>query len=470
MSRFYFNLIYINKSTKEKGKERKMYCEHCGKKVEECICEKKDTIINEEKTKKGNFKFEPWMVGVFAVLLVLVIATLFTSGGEKIDLKAFINTRPEIHGLNGKARIEISELFDSSSLESALLEGLEKTDSSNAENMSEDDLEALFAEVGEGFLACEEAMNDIEVKVWKNGVEVEELCELSNGDKIKVEASSKNPVNSVLDVKFKTGSAEFTIEGLTDGEAVDIFSLVEMEVQFFGTDGNGKAQLDWDSEVLSELDFDFHMEKGTELCNEDEVKVILDYDTETWEDAGYYPTEEYKIYIVDGLNKLVSTESDISEEMLNTMKAEVENALKEEAKSEWRDGISIENMTYLGSYFLNKKQGNMSLGASNIIYLVYKVDVFENFAPNGGEDTHFSYYYYGSFEGLQMDQDGNVDLEIAYRDECWNGFYRRVCMGTSFIESDVLVNYNGYETLADLYEDCVEEYSDQYDYESTVKE
>lgn len=448
-----------------------MFCEYCGKELQEnelCDCRKKVNAFT--NIAKGNKTIKPWMLGVAALVIIVIVAALFLTGKEKVDLAAYINSQPEMRGLNGKATIEFSDLFDDSALETDLLEGLDKTDASKVENMSEDQLESLFASAGEGFLECEQAVNDIEIRVWKDGEEVWELTELSNGMKIKVEASSVNPVNDYLGKSFQTGTVTFTVEGLTDGQAVNVFELVGMQVSFFGTDGNGRAGIEWDEEALQDLYVNFYVENNDECSNGDEIKVVLDYDAEEWEAQGYFPVEESRTYVVEGLNSVLTSIGDIPEEQLDEMKAEVENTLKKQAETDWKDGISIENMTYLGSYLLTKKSGSTTLGAPSILYMVYQVDVFENFAPNGGEDTHFSYYYYGSYEGLQLDLDGKINMEMAYKNECWNGFTRRVNVNSSILLGTELISYDGFEKLEDLFETCVAAYADQYHYESTVTE
>lgn len=448
-----------------------MFCEHCGKELknnEACTCQ--DSKDNLKKV-NGNKKAPKSLIMIGAVVVVILIAAiaLFSSKTEQINLADYIDVQPKITGLNGKAKIKMSALFDDNALESYLLEGMGDKDSKDVENMSDEDFEALLMSAGEGFLECEQAVKDIELTVWKNGTEVLELIDLSNGDTIKVQASSVNPVNKYLDKNFKTGSAEFKIEGLLDGQTLDVFADVDMQVNFVGTNGNGQAILNWNREAFPELSIDFHVEDTTAFSNGDEVTVVLDYDSEQWELNGYMPAEESKTYIVDGLQGMLTAIEDISEEQLEEMKANVEKFLKEEAENEWRDGISIEGMTYLGSYLLNKKEGDMGLGAPNILYLVYKVDAFENFASAGGEDTHFSYYYCASYEGLMMNEEGKVDLETAYFNQCWDSFSRDVCMGSSMMLYSVMVDYDGFETLEELFETCVENYSDQYYYASTIE-
>lgn len=444
-----------------------MYCKHCGKELqnnEACTCQESK---NDLKKKNGNKKLI--IIGVAVLVILIAVIGLSSSKTETIDLAAYINTQPEISGLNGKALIEMSELFDESALETYLLEGIGTKDSSDIENMSDEEFEALLGEFGEGASECEQAAKDIEITVWKDGTKVQELTELSNGTKIKVEVSSLNPTNKNLDKKFKTGTVEFTVKGLLDGQEINVFDEVGMDVSFVGTDGNGQVILNWDKDAFSELSIEFHVENATDCRNGDEIKVVLDYDNEEWEENGYMPSEEYRTYTVEGLAALLTAIEDISDKQLEEMKATVEATLTNKAENEWRDGISIEGMTYLGSYLLNKKEGGSALGSPNILYLVYQVDVFENFAPDGGEDSHFSYYYCASYENLMLDQNGNLDLETAYFSECWDGFIRDVCMGDSFLLYSVMVDYDGYETLEELVDTCIGNYADQYSYTTTVE-
>ena len=238
------------------------------------------------------------LIGSVAVIAVVGIF-LGTTRKEKVDLKEYINVQPEIKGFNGKASIEKSTLFDEGAVRTYLHSGVEE-DLADMKNTSDEELVLRTAEY---MVECEQAVEDMKVTVWKDGTEVQELTELSNGTVVKVEVSSINPENEYLNKTFKTGTAEFTVEGLDDGQEIDVFAETEMEVSFSGVDGDGHMNIDWSREMLPEVCLDFYVEDGYDgYSNGDEVELIMDYDIDEWTEKGYYPKETSWIYTVEGLS------------------------------------------------------------------------------------------------------------------------------------------------------------------------
>lgn len=457
-----------------------MYCEFCGKKLENgasCDCPEAVKKMGSGKEKNniniGGMtikRMNPKMIIVVAVVLIAIIAGAFMSGGmKKIELVQYLDTEPDISGLNRKGIIHISSLFDASGLETDLIEGMEKISEEELEDMDEDDFALLFADMGERYTECEQAVDAVFLTVRKNGEEVNELVELSNGDVIEVEIQSVNPTNKYLKTKFKEGTVEFTVEGLMDGQAVDVFGKTGLKLNFVGVNGNGVPMFDYDQEALAELDFTFAIKDRTNgYCNGDILEVVVDYNEAAWEIKGYYLLEESKTFTVEGLASYISDLEEISEAQLEKLKANVETKFYEEAKG-WREGVSVEGITYLGSYLMCQKEGVSSfLAAPNLLYMVYKIDVFENFSPNKGDDNHFSYYYYGGYEGVLGASDESMDLTITYETDCWDSFSREVKTSGEYLEIWRDLYYTGYETLEELVQDCVLDYADQYTYVTDV--
>lgn len=407
-----------------------------------------------------------------AIILIAVVSGVFLlTGPENVNLKDYLNASPEISGLSGRATIDMSELFDDSAFSSDLTDSLITTGSEELKNMSDEELEVLFEKQAEIYSECEKAVKDITISIWKNGKEVSSLNDLSNGDVIKVEASSKTPDNAFFDKKFKKGSIQFTVNGLTEGKSVDAFDNANFEIKYIGVDGSGIVVVNWDAAAMPDLKVEFIVKDNTySYSNGDNVEIMVSYDKATWEEKGYYPKEETRVYTVEGLNSYVKSVDEISDEQFGQLKALAEAALKNESKREWIDGVSIENITYLGSYFLNRKESAEHFGPANMLYLVYKVDVLEDFTANGGESNRISYYYYGAYEGVTANDKGVVDTDSIHLNTCKNTFSREVKTSSSAWFGQSYIYYYGYEKLNNLFSACVEDYVDQYSYVSTVEE
>lgn len=451
-----------------------MYCEKCGKPLKEdgtCTCSESMKEVQKNTEKKGNNKSPNKMIlmGAIALVIVIAVALLATSGTNKIALKDYINCEPEIIGLNGSASIDISSLFDRSALEATLFESMETVQNFyELEEMSDDELTSLMASASENAMAYEQIMDDIVITVWVDDTEVEVLENLSNGNVIKIEAKSLNPTNKQLGVQLKTGTAKFEIQGLTDGQAIDVFEEASLKVVFTGINGSGRTKLEWDYEFMPELEFDFMVEEGFNLTNGDEINILLNYDESLWVSYGYFPVEEWKTYTVEGLSELLTSIESIPEEQLLVMNDTVEAHLNELQESDWREGTSIKGITYVGSYLLTKNPDNHDMGPENMLELVYKVDAFENYAPEGGEDSLFSFYFCNIYEDVVLDEEGNLDLDESESYYPFASFNRRVCMGNSILWGNVLVNYDGYESFDELFEDRVNAYSDEYTYVTDI--
>lgn len=416
-------------------------------------------------------KHKKIILPVAAILIVAVMLGIFLlSGMKSVELKNYLNASPEITGLSGRASMDMDELFDESEFSAVLLDGVADASLDELENMTMDELNALFEKKSEIYEEYDKVMESIQIKVWKNGEVISELTNLANGDVIKVEASSNASDTKFFDKKFKTGSIQFKIEGLTEGKSVDVFSMAEFEISFGGVNGSGKVIPNWNAEGMADLPARFYVKDNTNAySNGDKVEIVVEYDVEEWTSKGYYPREEYRIFTVEGLAAYVTSLDDISNAQLEEMKTSVENEIRKDAAEKWYKGISIEKVSYVGSCLLNKREGSMFYGPENMLYMVFKVDVYENFGPDGGEDTHFSYYTYGLYEGLLIDETKAIELENASISLCWADFGREIKANSSAVFGYSMVYYNGYETLEAFLQNNVKAYEDKYSNEATIK-
>ena len=95
----------------------------------------------------------------------------------------------------------------------------------------------------------------------------------------------------------------------------------------------------------------------------------------------------------------------------------------------------------------------------NILYLIYKIDVTT-------ATESFSYYWYLKYENITVLPDGSVS--INYQDyEAPYASYFFGLSGEGFVKDGLC--YEGYETLDDLYNNCVTKVVDRYACENTVK-
>lgn len=449
-----------------------MFCMHCGRELDEngnCICEESKKATKKVAMKlPGKEKMNPkLLITIVAVVVFAVVAgILLSTSTPTLELGTYLDADPYISGLNGKATISTGSLFNDADLEQDLMKLI--SSDKDVDRLSDKEMELMFTESMSNLMLIDEVLDTVIFTLEKNGQEVDELTNLSNGDVIKVKASVPSANIKELNVRLESGEIEFTIKGLMDAKEVAVFENAKLEVTFAGMNGSGKVLLGYISDAMPDLRVEFEVVNNTyAYSNGDVVEVALRYNQSDWETKGYVPKETSRTYTVEGLGEALTSSDELSEDIWELMKTRVENELKSQAEEDWYDGVSITNLNYLGNYVLTRKDGASGFGPDNLIYLVYQVEAFENFALTGGEDHRVTYYYYGLYEGVTVGGDGSVNVDSLTLSGPWHSIWRDANTNGTWI-GIVTLTYDGYETLDELYEECVTDYADQYNCESTV--
>ena len=258
----------------------------------------------------------------------------------------------------------------------------------------------------------------------------------------------------------------FTVEGLQEAQEIDPFA--EIELTYSGTAPNGEVSLANHAEdsLLSNLRYEVEPTNG--LDNGDTVTVSLP-NVDTGESRRYYLTnfgvvftETQKTYTVEGLGAYVTSLSEVAAdtETLDEMKARGEDSLRATAAKEWSEEISLDSMTYLGSYLLMAKDTDGRMNPNNMLYLVYQVQSSANL-PEDGIHQSFSYYYTVQFNNLTVSPDGKISVNLGEYSTSRDRF-RKEFGNRSYY-------YNGYENLDTAFRQSVSVNVDRYTYESNIE-
>ena len=147
--------------------------------------------------------------------------------------------------------------------------------------------------------------------------------------------------------------------------------------------------------------------------------------------------------------------SEIGGDTLNAMKQQAEDVYT--AKWYKLEGSmdGLEGLTYVGNYFLSKKDG--ALGDENCIYLVYRVD-----AEFEGEI--YPHYHFIQFSNIMVRGDGSCTVNLNNHKTATHKY--NIDPPKGYIE----VYYYGYETLDEMYEDCILPQIETYTFEDNVTE
>lgn len=280
---------------------------------------------------------------------------------------------------------------------------------------------------------------------------------LSNGDEVTVTAEIDEDVAKKYKLKLTAQEREFIVEGLPEIQEVDLFE--DIKVNFGGIAPYATASLDNRSSEKYVFTT-FSIDKTSGLDIGDVVTVRANYDKNNLLDAGYKAMSDTKEFKVEEMDKFVSKLSEVSPDILDKMQHQAKDAYIAYCTSEWDDINFLQSIDYCGSYLLNKKAGFAdSYGSSNMIYLIFKVNVKE-------PENEFSYYIYCKFTDIIILKDGTCSVNLAEYDmpegsTFWN-------IGEFFKKGDYY--YLGYEDITSLFNQCVTKNIEYYEYESSVKE
>ena len=284
--------------------------------------------------------------------------------------------------------------------------------------------------------------------------ETDKTDNLSNGDVIKITWDcDDNNAKEYFGCTLKYSDIEYKVEGLEDMAAFNPFEYVEVE--FEGADPYGKVNVKADSDQKEIQYIEFSVDKEYDLSNGDKIVVtanVSDIDGFI-EEFNAIPNPASKEYTVEGLPAYAKSISDFDESALNELKTKAEEIYK----ARWNDlegnMNGLKNLTYVGNYFLTKKEEDPSLKA-NQIYMLYKVD-----AEFDGKV--YPHYVFVKFMDVAINAEGKCEADFERYEEVSNrweptgewGFY-----------------YYGYGTLDELFNDTVAKLSADYVYEKKISE
>ena len=294
---------------------------------------------------------------------------------------------------------------------------------------------------------------------------------LKNGDTVTLTFDvDEEAVKETFGCKVKFKDQTYTVEGLEEVGTTDIFE--DLDIVFTGTAPYGTATVDTDKTTGMASSVNFTLDKYENLSNGDVVTVTADplenedeFMKNCAEQYGAVPESMTKEYTVEGLPTYITKIEDIPEDMMDKMKAQAEDVFNAES-AKWKAGASVESVTYIGSYMMTKKKGD-SWGDNAKIYLVYNIGAMEQ-NEDMGVENHFNYYYTVGFDDITKLPDGTSTMDLTDYTVPYSSFRRDVEWNVGWFEH--YYTYTGYETIDNLFNDCIGKYVDQYNYESTVED
>lgn len=294
---------------------------------------------------------------------------------------------------------------------------------------------------------------------WFIDFELDKSEKLSNGDKIKITATSdEGDIDKRLAELGKAALSReyiYTITGLEELKEYDPFDGISLS--FKGVNGNGTARMDKDSSVNDYIwSWDYNLDKEEELSNGDVIIVTVDsgYDKSIEEAAasrGLKMTATTKEFTVEGLAEPLTDTAMLDPILFDLLKMEDIDKIKAYwAKGEERsvEPDSLKNVEYIGS-IITYQEGNSWRAENNALYNIYRCDVKCSF------DEQRWVYWYSLYDGITRKNDGGFDIPEP---KCPSDNYTVstfMISGEAFTTEDRTHFYLGYETYEKLRENHI---------------
>ena len=232
---------------------------------------------------------------------------------------------------------------------------------------------------------------------------------------------------------------------------VEFDPFADLKVSFNGAEPFGTVSIIQENSELRESGYQAN--KDTLLKNGDVITVTIssptsdDYEEYCRSILGMLPTATTKEYTVEGLDKYITSISDIPD-----------NEMSEKSKNCFTYNTTDTTAEYLGSYlfhikdsqvYLDNKAEHKKMNYINTLYDVYKVT-----------NSEIIYYSYTSFDDVILRSDGTYDVEGLYGTPA---DYR-------IDDFDDDSKYVGFKSIDSMLNALINEYGDNYEYESTVSD
>ena len=363
------------------------------------------------------------------------------SSTKTVDMNDYIAVSYSGYDTAGKAACSFDSEKFTEDYSKVILEHAEKIGFKCEENTISYDTFLDFYDEDEQQEACMDYIKDYLIDV-----SAEPYDNLQNGDTITVTYTDNPSLLEEYGIKLKATSDSFTVEDLEEADTIDAFGDLTVEYEGYSPYASVK---EIDSRVIGGATIYYSCSPEESLTKGDIVTVSA-----YTEDEGVILKEATKEYTVDQVGYYVSSLNEISEDTMTQMKSQAEDVILA-YKATFEEDDTFKKYTYLGNYFLHAKDPDEG---DNIIYLVYQFNV----TNKAGDRTFFTYI---SFDTICCSSTGDCIVDVnEYRSPCDGGFFapRTSSIGNYY--------YYGYDSLDDMFEECVLQNVDDYQYETTVEQ
>ena len=298
---------------------------------------------------------------------------------------------------------------------------------------------------------------------------------LSNGDEITYQWDfSVSTLEEVYDCKIECSDIKFTVAGLEEIETVDVFADVEIVYEGIAPFAKATVKNNSKEEYAKLLSF---TTDATNLGNGDTFIVTIDFTEDFGNVNGYIetygkaPEKTEKEFVVEGLPEYITKTSQLSEDVLSSLKQQAEDTHAKHVAEEWLNGAhgdsaKVTGFEYVGAYTLKSTGTSMFGSTLNKVLMVYKVDAhveskMESLNLSG--DT--TYYTAVVFDDVYVEKDGSIVAAKNYVVEHTNHRFELEHATNTWYSRTFF--FYGYATLEELFQNEVN--TNMYTYESAME-
>lgn len=230
--------------------------------------------------------------------------------------------------------------------------------------------------------------------------------DLSNGDKVTVKYSYNNSNIKKYKIKFAGKDKKYKVKELDKVRELDPFEGIV--VSFSGTSPNVSVSVKKDTDEESIQNSYFTVDKSSGISKGDTVNVTVDADEKyLLSQYGVKFTKTSKKYECKEVDEYLTDGSKVDKDLLEKMKNQTSDSV--EAYFAGIDNVFVENLQYVGYYFLSAKNAG-SWGDKNMMYVVYSGTVSTT-RENGFAAT--TVYFPIRFENVMSYADGTQYVDLS---------------------------------------------------------
>lgn len=284
--------------------------------------------------------------------------------------------------------------------------------------------------------------------------DLDKAVNLTNGDVVTLKWTCKDELASeYFNCELKYSDIEYEVADLAEVGKIDPFEYLTLSYTGIAPNATITFEVDYNQPEMQYISFS--LDKRWPIKNGDTVTITASVQNDInmfVERFGVVPSTTTKEYVVDFLEECVSDASQITEEVIDKMVKQGEDAYRAHVASYWDKPETLKNIEYVGYYLLTAKE-EMSTFEGNYMYCVYKVS-----ASNPGTGNPVEYYVYAKYTNLTVLPDGTCNVNLS------------ACSIPDESFRDGKYAYKGYADLNSLCNDEVVSKINTYEYVTTIQE